>query len=189
MQDKVLYFGYGANRDPLMMETITKSKGLSGVPAVLKDWELCIQGIDKVPDIVAPNSPAPVSPRHILKGSWPNEGRDFASYTIRPAKGKEVRGTLWTLSDEERALVKNWELIDFGWYQDATVPVEVDGQIVEVETEVLGDGQELNKVVDGKEYPIFLNEVEDFRRSTEESYNAYFRAMPEGSISAAESKS
>ncbi len=185
---RVLYFGYGVNKDWQMMEMITKNRALSGTPAVLKDWELCVQRIDQVPDVVVPDSPAPVSPRQILKGSWPNEGRDFVSYTIRPAEGKEVHGTLWELTEEERELVRNWELIDFGWYKDAVVKVEVDGQVVEVQTEVLRDGQEVDKVVDGKEYPTFLNEIEDFRRSTEESYNAYFRAKAEGSVPTTESR-
>ncbi len=169
---------------------ITQRTGWEGKHVVLKDWELRVQPIDKVPDIVTENSPAPVSPRKILQGSWPNEGRDFVSYTIRPAGGKEVHGTLWELTKEERELVRNWELIDFGWYKDAKVKVILDdGTELEVQTEVLGDGQEIDegRVIDGRDYPNFLNPIEDFRRSTVESYNAYSRAK-EGSVTSQESK-
>lgn len=80
MEKKIFYFGYGANRDPKMMEAITGKKNLVGRPAVLKGYSLCVQRLDQVPDTIAPSAPAPVSPRTILKDNW---SPTFTSYIIK----------------------------------------------------------------------------------------------------------
>lgn len=103
--EKILYFGYGANRDRRMMAAITGNENLVGRPGMLRRFVLCVQRLDQVP----------ASPRAILEESWPSS---FESYIIRPGKENDwVTGTIWELTPLERDLVANWELIEFGWYQ------------------------------------------------------------------------
>lgn len=168
MEKKILYFGYGANSQREMMEAITGNKNLVGQPGVLKGFKLCIQRMDQVPDSVFPDSPAPVSPKKILKESW---GKDFEAYIIKLGADKdEVFGTVWELTPQERELVRDWELIDFGWYKDFKgKAVTVDGKTVDIQTEGLREGQEIDREVDGKNYPPFLNRFEDFQRVAEKA--------------------
>ena len=111
--DKVLYFAYGANRDIKMMQAITGSSELKGKPATLKGYSLYVQRLDQVPDTVSENSPAPISPRDLLKESWPDT---FTSYIIKEDPEGEVAGVVWELTPLQRELVRDWELVDFGWY-------------------------------------------------------------------------
>lgn len=183
--DQVLYFGYGANRDPRMIEAITGNKNLVGKPAVLKDWELCVQRFDQIPSEIIPSAPAPFSPQDAVRRSW-NE--DFSTYVIRPAKGKEVHGTMWELTPQDRELLRDWELIDFGWYKGVSVEIETEDGKLQVQTEVLGDGQGIDRVVDGQDYPTFLNELTDFQRNAEQSRKEYFARLVEGQPKSTETK-
>ena len=185
MEKKILYFGYGANRDPKMMEWITGNKTLVGRPGVLKGYTLCVQKLSQVPDSVFPTAPAPFSARaNIIAGGWT---QTFTSYNIKEDPKGEVYGTIWELSPQDRELVRDWELIDFGWYKDIkdiTAETE-DGQRVKIETEGLREGQEVDREVNGKYYPPFLNNLEDFLRVAEQSRGEYFARLQteEGTLS------
>ena len=174
--NKILYFGYGANSRKKMMEVITGNRNLVGYPAILKGFILCIQRLDQIPDSVLSSSPAPISPRQLLKESWPDS---FESYIIKSAsKTDEVAGTIWELTFQERELVRDWELIDFGWYRDIkTKALTEDGREVEVETEGLRDGQEVDRVVDGKNYEPFINPLKDFQRVAEKARREYLERI------------
>jgi hypothetical protein len=176
MEKKVLYFGYGANSQREMMEAITGNKNLAGQPGVLKGFKLCIQKIDQVPDSVFPGSPAPVSPKKILKDSW---GEDFETYIIKPGEETdEVTGTIWELTPLERELVRDWELVDFGWYKDMKgKAVTLDGEDIVVQTEGLREGQEIDREVNDKNYKPFLNRLEDFQRVAEKSRREYLERI------------
>jgi hypothetical protein len=172
MEKKILYFGYGANRDPKMMEWITGNKSLVGRPGVLREYSLCIQRLDQVPDTLVPSAPVPISPRKILEGNWP---QTFTSYIIKKDSEGEVAGTIWELTEEERALVADWELIEFGWYKYINARAETeDGQQVSVQTEGLRDVQEVDRIVDGRNYETWLNPPEDFERIAARSRLEYF---------------
>lgn len=122
MSEKVAYFGYGANRDPRMMGWILKRNPdtLAGYDAALEGYGLAIQRLDQVPDKVVQDAPAPRSARDLLKESW---DEDFMSYVIFPSPEGRVSGVMWKLTPEERERVRDWELIDFGWYEDVEVSV------------------------------------------------------------------
>lgn len=183
MEEKVSYFAYGANRDPRMMAAITGNQSLIGIPAVLEGYQLCIQRLDQIPDIVFPTSPAPISPRDLLKQSWPET---FESYIIKPKKGSKVHGNLYKLTPQERELVRDWELIDFGWYKDEKgIAVTSDGKKVDVVTEGLRQDQEVDREVLGEDYNPWLNSPEDFERVAEKSRREFFERMgitTEGSV-------
>lgn len=172
MEKKILYFGYGANSQREMMEAITGNKELVGQPGVLKGFKLCIQRMNQVPDSVFSNSPVPVSPKKILKESWTDS---FETYIIKRGKeADEVFGTVWELTPQERELVRDWELVDFGWYKDMKgKAVTVDGKIVDVQTEGLREGQEIDREIDGKKYESFLNRLGEFQRVAEKARREY----------------
>lgn len=168
----VHYFGFGANRDIRMIEAIIGRRA-RGVPALLKGYRLCVQSLPHIPDTIAPNAPAPVSPRSIIASNWPPE---FESYGVRPAPSYAVLGTIWTLSPVERELVRDWELIDFGWSEDTSgYATTVHGAVVPMVTEQLRVNQEIDRVVDGHVYPPFLFPVDDFARIAQKSREEFYK--------------
>ncbi len=173
MENKILYFGYGANSQREMMEAITGSKNLVGQPGVLRGFKLCIQKMSQVPDSVFPNSPVAVSPKQILKESWSD---NFETYIIKPGEETdEVVGTVWKLTPLERELVRDWELVDFGWYKDIKAKaLTTDEEEVDIQTEGFREGQEIDREVEGKNYKPFLNTLEDFQRVAEKARKEYF---------------
>ena len=114
-EEAIQYFAYGANRDLQMMKAITGAQELFGRPGILKGYTLCVQKLNQVPDVASETSPVPISPRELLKQSWPYT---FESYIIKPDPNGEVAGTIWELTPLQRELVRDWELVDFGWYKD-----------------------------------------------------------------------
>lgn len=175
MTDKVSYFGYGANRDQKMMEWITGNPKLKGRPGVLTGYKLCVQRLDQIPDTVTETAPVPISPRKVLKDNWPET---FTSYIIKEVRESEVSGTIWELTPQERELVRNWELIDFGWYRDIkTKAVTEDGAEVEVETEGLRPKQEVDREVNGKNYKTWLHPPEEFERIATKSRSEYLETL------------
>jgi len=176
MEKKILYFGYGANSQREMMEAITGNKSLTGQPGILRGFKLCVQRMDQVPNSVFPNSPAPVFPKKILKESWPDS---FETYMIKPGEETdEVTGTIWELTPLERELVRDWELVDFGWYKDIKGrAVMKEGQEVDIQTEGFREGQEVDREVDGRNYKPFLNQLGDFQRVAEKARKEYLERI------------
>lgn len=112
MSERIIqYFAYGSNKDVRMMKAITGAHELIGRPGILKDYTLCVQKLNQIPDIVFETAPAPISPRALLKESWPDT---FESYIIKPDPNSEVVGTIWELTPLQRELVREWEMVDFG---------------------------------------------------------------------------
>ncbi len=162
MSETVQYFGYGANRHPRMIAAITGKlvSELVGKPGILEGFSLAIQSIDQVPDAVLDGAPAPISPQTLLRESWDDS---FRSYVITPSIDGHVSGTIWELTTDDRERVRDWELIDFGWYKDTKgVAVTTDGQHIPIITEQLGDNQAVIQDVDGSDYETWLNPVEQF---------------------------
>ncbi|MGB4759555.1 MAG: hypothetical protein WBP26_05885 [Candidatus Saccharimonadales bacterium] len=163
MSEMVNYFGYGANRNSRMIAAITgrAASGLAGRAAVLQDFNLCVQNLGQIPNVVVGTAPAPKTPREIIRANW---GGDFLSYGIKPAEGGKVAGTIWWLTPEERERIRDWELIDFGWYEDTSgIATTNDGrEPLEVVTERLRSSQDVAEVVDGLNYETWLAPAEKF---------------------------
>ncbi len=156
MTNKVLYFGYGANRDARMIAAILgkPAEQLVGRPAVLQDYQLGVQTLEQIPDTVMPNAPEPKSPRQILRNVW---GEGFESYVIEYHPGCKVSGTVWELTPEERERVRDWELFDYGWYEDCEgKAISEDGSEIDVITEKTRNDQVLDREVDGMDYETWL---------------------------------
>lgn len=114
--------------------------------------------------------------REILKqAGWDEE---FTTYMIKPKAGGKVLGTLWELSPQERELVRDWEMVELGWYRDLRVKVKTsDGREIEVETEGWREDQEIDHEVNGEDYPSYLNNPEGFRRIAKKSRREYFKRI------------
>lgn len=183
LENKILYFAYGNNREPEIMQALTGNKNLVGHEATLNGYVLGIQRLDQVPSSRLPG--LPVSPQEVVRKNWDDS---FESYVVKKGNG-EVKGIVWELTPEERELIRDWELIDLGWYKDAKgEAVLKDGRKIEIETYVLGDNQEIDRIVDGKEYNSFLSKPEDFLRVIDVARREYFERQKakEGALSSKE---
>lgn len=161
----IYYAGYGANRDPGMLEAIIGARPWLVGRVALLNVELCVQRIDQTPGIVAPGAPSNVPVRELLEQeeSW-GKGGDFETYAIRPQGSSLVDGTLFGLTAEERELVAEWEMIDYGWYDAMQVMVRAEsGLEFEAQTEGFMRGQPVDRVVDGNSYPTYLNDLAKMR--------------------------
>lgn len=182
MTNKVLYFGYGANRDARMIAAITGKtvEQLVGHPAVLQDYQLGIQGLEQIPDTVPPNSPADISAREILRRGW---GDGFESYVVEYRPGQKVRGTIWELSPEDRERVRDWELLDYGWYEDCEgKAITAEGTEIDIVTERIRGDQKIGREVDGMNYETWLADPERFEEVAERVRHEYDERLSETEI-------
>src|SRR4051812_23050748 len=113
--EMILYAGYGANREPEMLEHIIgRVPNVLGKVAIL-DVELCVQKLSQVTQDVAETAPVPKSPHAILVEAWGDDAA-FETYASRKKNGSIVDANLFEITPEERALIAEWEMIEFGWY-------------------------------------------------------------------------
>ena len=162
MQDKFLFFGYGPTRDSRVMQALTGNKDLVGHEAVLKGYKLNLQTLNQVPK----------SPREILKESFPD---GFEFFVVSPDENKEVAGTVWELTAQERDLIRDFELIDLGWYKDSRGKAQTsDGKELDVEVAALREEQKVSREVDGIHHEVWFNcKPEDFMRVAEKAQREF----------------
>ena len=163
----VRYFGYGTNRDHDMMAAMIGRNNLLGVPGKLPGYELCIQALSDIPDVVAERAPVSLSPREIVGRAF---GSSFEVYVTRPNPGSVAYGTIWDITSEELKLVHEWELLDFGMQNEMkATAVGSDGEAVDVDTHGLQNPDTpVNRVVSGDDYVDYLVPREDILRVANE---------------------
>lgn len=175
--ETILYAGYGANRDLEMMQAIIGDTPKVLGTVAIKGVELCVQTQAQITDEVLTTAPAPLSPRQIIDGAWGMES-GFETYAIRPKEGSEVSATLFELTPLQRALVAEWEMIEFGWYDRQTVSVEhEDGTHLQAQTEGFFSNQEIDRVVDGQNYESFLADPAEMFRVAEKTRIDYLEQL------------
>lgn len=152
----VYFFGYGADKEVDMIKAITGRKPHVVGDAILGDYELCIQALKDIPQ-------KSMHIREMIGRGW---GPDFLTYTIRPKTGSKVHGTLFRLSLHDRHAVDRWELTYAHWYEKTFINVvlESTGKVYQTETQIMGKGQTVSKVVSGFNYPAWLNPKAHFMR-------------------------
>ena len=70
----------------------------------------------------------------------------------------------------ERALIAEWEMIEFGWYKDMDITAVLeDGTEITVNTEGLNEGAAIDRVVDGIDYPTYLIDPTDMYKVAEKA--------------------
>ncbi len=150
----VNYFGYGANSSLKMIEAIIGRRP-EGSDFYLDNYELVIQSWEEVPDDV----------QQALKRYW---DPSFRTHCIRPVRAKRVFGRLWQITPEERKLITAWEF----WYEPITLRVETKRGSIEIETEIMNSPK--LEVVNGENYPVFLNNekkmLDTARETREETF-------------------
>lgn len=156
-QQKIIkYFGYGSNKDLDMMIHMVGRKDLRGDPGKLLGYELCIQKLEHIRDIIPHPDILPISPREIIRKG---HGDSFELYIARPKPDGVIYGTIWDLTSEEINRVKNWELVDFGMQEEVNaMAMDAKGDIVQVETQAVVDPPAVidRVVVDLKDYPSYI---------------------------------
>lgn len=158
----ILYFGYGANRDPEMMKAII-GRMPDGEEAKISGFELCIQHWQEMTDKV----------RQGLTGSWDEH---FRSYILRPAirQPKPVVGKVWHLTPLERKLIDNWEMTGI-WYNIFLLEY-FNPQRIQVEIQVVNDPQ-IKQSVSGSRYKTFLNRKAKMLRVAKRCRQYYLKSQ------------
>ncbi|MCX6730734.1 MAG: gamma-glutamylcyclotransferase [Candidatus Roizmanbacteria bacterium] len=142
---KILFFGYGANKDPHRLKEILGKYPEGGQGAVLENYSLAVQTLKQIP----------TSAQHILKKVW---GENFQAYTIRKGNGF-VEGRIWLIEEEDLEKIKKWEFIgDENWREVATAQATTsEGKSLSVITEKSKDSYLVEKIVDGLNYESNIN--------------------------------
>jgi hypothetical protein len=155
IEEIIPYFAYGAMINPAIMSAVIGREIQPIGAATLLGYRLRIQHLHQVP----------LGARAILEKSW---GAGFRTYTIERAPDSEasfVSGMIYLLTEDERALVRAWELIPEGWFKEVWGRAIKDGERIVVETEGLRDGQTVSHdTVDNGLPPALLQPVEDYVR-------------------------
>lgn len=152
----IKYFGYGSNKDLDMMIHMVGRKDLKGEAGKLFGYELCIQKIENIRNIVPKPDILPLSPRDIIRKGF---GDSFELYMSRPKADGVIYGTIWDLTPEEINRVKNWELVDFGMQEEVNaMAMDSKGNMIQVETQaVIDPPAEIDRVVtDLENYPSYI---------------------------------
>lgn len=133
------YFGYGAMAYPSVVGALLgRAPDRVGLDTRLRGYQLVTQQLDQVPDHIYREAPTKCSPRSMLRKVWPDS---FRSYTIVRRGGGLVKGLVYEISERERQLILEWELVPWGWMHELTdLPVE-GGGIFYCTTEGLRPGQ------------------------------------------------
>jgi hypothetical protein len=151
----IKYFGYGSNKDLDMMSHMVGNNELHGKPGKLLGYELCIQRIDQIRDIIPQDSPLDKSPRAVVREGF---DENFELFVARPKKDSVIYGTIWDLTAEELNLVKEWELVDAGMQEEVqAIAIDDEGKTVGVETQaVIDPPAEIDRLVIDEDYDPYI---------------------------------
>jgi len=172
----IYYFGYGTNKDLAMMQHMVGRKDLHGEPGVLLDFELAIQSFNQIRGEIKEGSPAPVSPRTIIEEGFDNT---FELFVAKPKKGAKCYGTIWHLTPHEFELTREWELVDFGMYEDAEgIALNEKGEEFKVMTQALIDKpDEVDRIVEGADYEAYLIQKNKILAKADQVREEYYQRM------------
>lgn len=173
MQRPFVYFGYGLESVPEVMDTILGRSVTTELGVTAIKLQLCVQEIDQVPDVPA-DAFGGKSPQAILSETWQRfTDTPFSSYVLKETenRGDIVAGTLYELDVEDMLRLNHWDLAAQperatsgshpftypGWrYLNRLVEL-ADGR--QVQTLTVYPEQEVDRVVPGTDYDPFLNDT------------------------------
>ena len=138
---KILFFGYGANRNKnKLIQVLGHSVG-EGVGAVLEGYVLVYQTISQLPE-------------HLRNFFAETYGHNFKAYTLRAGEGV-VSGTIWEIDEKDLEILKEWEFVP-EWREVVEVIVlSAGGKEVQVLTEKSKDEFQFHEITDGVNYEEF----------------------------------
>lgn len=139
-------------------------------PATLNDYDLVMQKLEDIPD------PA----RTILAGAW---GNSFESYNLTPGTGN-IKGVRCRLTQDQWSRIQDWEFVNEGWYEFATVSVtnNVTGYDEIVEALVMQGKQPYSRVVEEGDHEMYVMPKEsllEIARKTRQLYDERTKAAGE----------
>jgi len=151
----VKYFGYGSNSDKDMMVHMVGREDLKGEPGKLIGYQLCIQSLDQIRDVIPPNSPLKVSPRQIVRQGF---GDVFELFIAIPKPNAVTYGTIWDLTPQEIDLVKEWELVDYGMQEEVqAMAMTSNDLLIQVETQAVVDPPaKFHTTIGDNDYPRYI---------------------------------
>lgn len=166
MQRPFLYFGYGLESVPEVMDAIVGRSVTAEVGVTAVKQQLCIQEIDQVPDVPT-EAFGGKSPQAIIAETWKRHTDvPFSSYALRETenRGDVVSGTLYELDVEDMLRLNDWDLatppVDHktfpGWRYLNRQAELADGR--QAQTLTIYPEQEVDRVVPGTDYEPFLND-------------------------------
>ncbi|OGE31668.1 hypothetical protein A2631_00785 [Candidatus Daviesbacteria bacterium RIFCSPHIGHO2_01_FULL_44_29] len=178
----VKYFGYGSNADRDMMVHMVGREDLKGEPGKLIGYQLCIQTLDQIRDIVPEASPVKTSPREMIRQTY---GDSFELFIAIPKPDAVAYGTIWDLTPEEVNLVKEWELVDYGMQEEVNaMAMDSAGNLIQVETQaVLDPPGEFDRVVEGNDYPRYIADRDAMLREADKARLSYQKMLSEQNTS------
>lgn len=178
----IKYFGYGSNADKDMMVHMVGREDLRGEPGKLIGYQLCIQSLDQIRDIILPTSPLKESPRQIVRGGF---GDKFDLFIAVPKPDAITYGTIWDLTPDEIDLVKNWELVDFGMQEEVqAMAMNSKGELIQVETQaVIDPPAEYYTIIEDNDYPRYIVDREKMLKRADETREDYLKMLKEKSTS------
>jgi len=145
-QDKIYFFGYGANRDVQKIGKILGKTPVSCTGAILEGYSLFYQKLEQIPD------PA----KGFLRSAW---GEDFKAYTINPGSGITA-GVIWEITKEDLEIIKKWEF-DGIWRQVINIEIKTfEGKKLSAFTDKAINSNDCAGFYDGLNYPNNLNNQE-----------------------------
>src|SRR5438045_1486957 len=109
---KVLFFGYGANKNRRKIAQIIGRDPQESVGALLEGYVLSTQNLNQIPD----------PPKELLRNLF---GNDFKVYTIIKGEGV-VQGSLFEITEEELNKISQWEFVPI-WRQIIEVNIKSSG--------------------------------------------------------------
>ena len=132
--EKIQFFGFGTLTLPEIVEAITGHTNIVGHEATLEGYVLGIQSIADLPTEKL---------KEILSSVW---GADFTSYAIAKGDGV-IKGVIWELTPRDMELLKNWELVELGWFKECKATATTkDGTAHKVMTLEVDTTQGLTRV-------------------------------------------
>lgn len=178
----IKFFGYGSNADKDMMVHMVGREDLKGESGKLIGYQLCIQSLDQIRNIIPPTSPLKESPQQIIRKKF---GDKFDLFIAVPKPDAVVYGTIWELTPEEIELVKNWELVDFGMQEEVqAMAINSNGELLQVETQAVVDPPaEYHTVIEDNGYPRYIVDKELILKTADEVREDYLKMIKQKSNS------
>lgn len=178
----IKYFGYGSNADKDMMVHMVGREDLKGEPGKLIGYQLCVQSLDQIRNIIPPTSPLKESPQQIIRKGF---GDKFDLFIAVPKPDAVAYGTIWDLTPDEIDLVKNWELVDFGMQEEVqAMAMNSGGELIQVETQAVVDPPaEYYTIIEDNDYPRYIADKEIMLKTADEVREDYLKMLKEKSTS------
>lgn len=174
----VKYFGYGSNSDKDMMAHMVGREDLKGKPGRLVGYQLCVQSLDQIRNVVPKNSPIKISPQQLIRQNY---GDTFDLFIAVAKPDAVAYGTIWDLTLEEIDLVKEWELVEYGMQEEVqAMAMTFDEEIIQVETQaVVNPPAEFYAVIEGNDYPRYVADREKMLSEADKSRMNYQKMLKE----------